>query len=115
MQDSATALTAPVCSAKGCRTPASWALRWNNPRLHEPTRRKTWMACEAHRTGLSDFLAKRGFLRETQPVEQVIDLTAGEPVAATAALAAAVPAAVPVAVAAPVAAGTDVADTSAAV
>lgn len=79
MQDSATALTAPVCSAKGCRAAAAWALRWNNPRLHEPNRRKTWMACEAHRTGLSDFLAKRGFLRETQPVERVIDLTADAP------------------------------------
>lgn len=80
MQDSATALTAPVCSAKGCRSAAAWALRWNNPRLHEPARRKTWMACDAHRTGLSEFLAKRGFLRETQPVEQVIDLTAADPV-----------------------------------
>jgi hypothetical protein len=55
----------PICSAKGCRAPARWALRWNNPRLHEPQRRKTWLACDAHRDSLSDFLGARGFLRET--------------------------------------------------
>jgi len=42
-----------------------WALAWNNPKLHEPERRKTWLACEQHRESLSAFLAARGFLRET--------------------------------------------------
>ena len=28
-----------TCSAKGCRAPAVWELRWNNPKLHEPERR----------------------------------------------------------------------------
>ncbi|GHJ06850.1 hypothetical protein TPA0907_12170 [Micromonospora humidisoli] len=41
-----------------------WALRWNNPRLHDPERRKTWLACPAHRGSLGDFLDARGFLRE---------------------------------------------------
>jgi hypothetical protein len=54
-----------ICSAKGCRNPAVWALAWNNPKLHEPERRKTWLACEEHRETLSAFLAARGFLRET--------------------------------------------------
>jgi len=54
-----------VCSAKGCRAPAVWALAWNNPKLHEPDRRKTWLACEAHRESLSAFLSARDFLRET--------------------------------------------------
>lgn len=54
-----------VCSSKGCRTPAAWQLRWNNPRLHTPDRRKTWLACGEHRATLEDFLASRGFLRET--------------------------------------------------
>src|SRR4051812_16645368 len=35
----------PQCSAKGCRAPAVWALRWNNPKLHTPDHRKTWLAC----------------------------------------------------------------------
>ena len=58
------------CSAKGCRTPAVWALRWNNPKLHEPARRKTWLACEDHRESLAAFLSARGFLREVVPVEE---------------------------------------------
>lgn len=57
-----------VCSARGCRMPAVWGLRWNNPRLHAPDRRKTWLACEEHRTSLGDFLSVRGFLRETVAV-----------------------------------------------
>ena len=55
-----------ICSAKGCREAATWALLWNNPKLHTPERRKTWTACDEHRESLSDFLSARGFLRETQ-------------------------------------------------
>lgn len=56
---------AMVCSAKGCSAPAAWELRWNNPRLHEPSRRKVWLACPDHRGSLGDFLGSRGFLKET--------------------------------------------------
>ncbi len=56
------------CSAKGCRAPAVWQLRWNNPRLHPPERRKTWLACDGHRASLGGFLELRGFLREVAPV-----------------------------------------------
>ncbi|NYG55817.1 hypothetical protein [Nocardioides perillae] len=55
----------PTCSARDCRADAVWALQWNNPRLHPPERRKTWLACETHRDSLGDFLGARGFLRET--------------------------------------------------
>lgn len=54
-----------LCSAKGCQAPAVWELRWNNPRIHTPDRRKVWLACEAHRPSLSEFLGSRGFLKET--------------------------------------------------
>jgi hypothetical protein len=54
-----------VCSARSCRHHAVWALRWNNPKLHTPDRRKTWLACEEHRESLSQFLSMRGFLKET--------------------------------------------------
>jgi hypothetical protein len=57
-----------VCSAKGCRAPATWRLAWNNPRLHPPERRKTWLACDRHRQYLADFLDARGFLREVEPL-----------------------------------------------
>ncbi|WP_088289182.1 hypothetical protein [Kineosporia sp. A_224] len=58
----------PVCSARGCRAHGVWALRWNNPKLHTPDRRKTWLACDDHRTSLSEFLSLRGFLREVVEV-----------------------------------------------
>jgi len=54
----------PQCSAKGCRAPAAWQLRWNNPKLHTVEYRKTWLACPAHRETLGGFLDLRGFLRE---------------------------------------------------
>ena len=55
-----------VCSARGCRAPATVDLRWNNPRIHTPDRRKHWLACTAHRESLSSFLSTRGFLREVE-------------------------------------------------
>lgn len=58
------------CSAKGCRSEAAWVLVWNNPKIHDPQRRKTWLACDEHRAYLGDFLSKRGFLRETLPVAE---------------------------------------------
>jgi hypothetical protein len=59
----------PQCSAKGCRTDAVWVLAWNNPKLHTPERRKTWLACEEHREHLSTFLDVRGFLKDVVRLE----------------------------------------------
>ena len=56
-----------LCSAKGCTAQAEWDLCWNNPKLHTPDRRKIWMACEDHRSSLSDFLGARGFLKDVVP------------------------------------------------
>lgn len=56
---------AAICSAKGCQLPAGWELRWNNPKIHTPERRKVWLACETHRESLGEFLGARGFLKET--------------------------------------------------
>jgi hypothetical protein len=58
-----------TCSAKGCREAAVWALLWNNPKIHTPERRKTWLACDAHRESLSAHLEARQFLREVEPVD----------------------------------------------
>jgi hypothetical protein len=63
----------PQCSAKGCRAPASWQLRWNNPKLHTPDYRKTWLACADHRGTLGGFLEIRGFLREVSPFPAAAD------------------------------------------
>ena len=56
-----------VCSAKGCTALAVHELRWNNPKLHTPEYRKTWLACDDHRPTLGQFLDIRGFLREVAP------------------------------------------------
>jgi hypothetical protein len=58
-----------TCSAKGCTAPAAWELRWNNPKLHTPDRRKVWLACDQHKASLGDFLAARSFLRDVVPHE----------------------------------------------
>ncbi len=60
-----------VCSARGCTHEADFGLRWNNPSLHTPDRRKTWLACAEHREHLSQFLGARGFLREVVEVAQL--------------------------------------------
>jgi hypothetical protein len=60
-------VTGPVCSAKGCTAPATWTLSWNNPKIHTPDRRKTWLACEEHKESLSAFLAARSLLRAVDP------------------------------------------------
>ncbi|WP_224766055.1 hypothetical protein [Nocardioides campestrisoli] len=66
-----------TCSAKSCTAPAAWALQWNNPRLHTPDRRKVWLACEEHRTSLSEFLAARSFLRDVVPHAPAPEATSG--------------------------------------
>ncbi|MEU9604385.1 hypothetical protein [Streptomyces sp. NPDC048057] len=60
----------PICSAKGCRATAVWVLAWNNPKLHTPERRKTWIACDEHRQHLADFLDLRGFLKEVVALDE---------------------------------------------
>jgi len=59
----------PTCSARGCQAPAVWSLLWNNPKLHTPDRRKSWLACDDHRESLGDFLRARGFLRDVEPFD----------------------------------------------
>ena len=68
----------PTCSAKDCRSDAAWALEWNNPRLHTPERRKTWLACDEHRESLSAFLSARGFLKDVRALTEA-DLAGADP------------------------------------
>ncbi len=56
------------CSAKACRAQAVHVLVWNNPKVHAPDREKTWVACDAHRTSLSEHLDVRGFLQRVEPL-----------------------------------------------
>jgi hypothetical protein len=58
-----------ICSARGCKAPAVHALLWNNPKLHAPERRKTWLACDVHLPTLRGFLDARGFVREVERLD----------------------------------------------
>lgn len=59
----------PQCSRKSCRADAVWQIRWNNPKIHQPERRKIWLACDEHREWLEAFLRQRLFWRSTDPLE----------------------------------------------
>jgi hypothetical protein len=60
-----------ICSARGCNAAAQWGLRWNNPKIHTPERRKVWLACDEHRAPLSAFLDLRGFFKDAVPVSEL--------------------------------------------
>lgn len=60
-----------VCSAKACRSRATRAVVWRNPRLHTPGRRKVWLTCPEHEQHLSDFVGARGFLLDVVAVEEL--------------------------------------------
>ena len=57
-----------MCSRKACRADAEWQLLWNNPKIHTPERRKSWLACPEHRAWLEDYLQTRGLWKETVPL-----------------------------------------------
>lgn len=59
-----------TCSAKGCTADAQHQVLWNNPKIHQPERRKIWLACDEHEESLRAFLAARGFWKETLSAEQ---------------------------------------------
>ncbi|MDO5496075.1 MAG: hypothetical protein Q4G64_10200 [bacterium] len=62
-----------VCSARGCRAEAGYALLWRNPRIHDLSRTKIWLACEDHGGTLHEYLASRGFPVEAKPVTELTD------------------------------------------
>lgn len=63
-------VTGAECSRAGCRAPAAWRIEWRNPRIHAEDRRKTWVACDAHRDYLREFLAARSFPVQVSPLAQ---------------------------------------------
>lgn len=64
-------MTDLICSRRACRSEACWAVLWNNPKIHTPERRKTWLACADHKETLEHFLDSRSFWVETIPVEDL--------------------------------------------
>jgi hypothetical protein len=62
------------CSSAGCTADAAWRVNWRNPRIHTPDRVKVWLACEAHRTTLADYLATRGFPVVMSALDTAVDV-----------------------------------------
>ena len=67
------------CSSAGCSDAATWRVNWRNPRIHSADRVKVWLACDAHRDTLADYLGTRGFpvlvSALDDPVDAVPDVT----------------------------------------
>ncbi|MFT4305702.1 MAG: hypothetical protein QM604_02290 [Microbacterium sp.] len=63
-------MTDAVCSRAGCRAPARWRIDWRNPRIHDASRRKTWVACDEHLPFLRDYLTSRGLPAEVAILEE---------------------------------------------
>lgn len=49
------------CSRAGCSEGAGWSVNWRNPRIHDESRVKVWLACDEHAPYLRDYLAARDF------------------------------------------------------
>jgi hypothetical protein len=66
------------CSSAGCVATAAWRVNWRNPRIHTADRVKVWLACDAHRGTLADYLGTRGFpvvvSALSEPVDTVPDV-----------------------------------------
>lgn len=60
-----------VCSRKACRRAATRAVLWRNPKIHDVTRRKVWLACAEHESVLHDHLAVRGFPVQTCALDEI--------------------------------------------
>ena len=61
------------CSRSGCRSDAVWAVNWRNPKIHDASRVKVWLACDDHRDYLYDFVDQRGFPVTITPAGVVVD------------------------------------------
>ena len=60
-----------VCSRKACRQSATRAVLWRNPRIHDESRQKVWLACDEHESVLRDHLSVRGFPVRTCGVDEI--------------------------------------------
>jgi hypothetical protein len=65
--------TRRTCSRAGCRTAATTAIEWRNPRIHTGDRFKVWLACDEHVEVLREFLAARAFPLHVKPLDASTD------------------------------------------
>ncbi|MBB2956486.1 acetone carboxylase [Pseudoclavibacter helvolus] len=58
----------PRCSRAACGADATTRLVWRNPRIHDESRRKVWLACDEHAGYLEGFLRQRDFPVAASPI-----------------------------------------------
>jgi hypothetical protein len=61
------------CSRAGCREPALFNVNWRNPRLHDESRVKVWLACEEHRSFFIQYFENRGFPVSVSPLGVTVE------------------------------------------
>jgi hypothetical protein len=64
---------AAICSRAGCAEDAAWNVNWRNPKIHGAERVKIWLACDAHREYLSEYLAARDFPVVVTPLPEHVE------------------------------------------
>lgn len=64
----------PTCSRAGCHEAAAWNINWRNPRIHDLSRVKVWLACEEHRDYLREYLHTRDFPVIVTPAGETVDV-----------------------------------------
>lgn len=55
------------CSRARCTELATVQILWRNPKIHNESRRKTWLACTEHEEFLTEFLRARNFPLTCEP------------------------------------------------
>lgn len=60
-----------VCSRRACGAAATRAVLWRNPRIHDETRTKVWLACAEHEEVLREHLAVRSFPVRTCSIDEI--------------------------------------------
>lgn len=60
----------PTCSRASCQNPAEFKILWRNPKIHDASREKIWLACDEHKEYLSDYLRARNFPVAVQDFEE---------------------------------------------
>lgn len=56
------------CSRSGCRELATSNVNWRNPKLHDESRVKVWLACDEHRAFFDEYFTNRGFPVQLTPL-----------------------------------------------
>jgi hypothetical protein len=61
------------CSRAGCSKLATTTINWRNPKIHDASRVKVWLACDEHASYLRDYLVARDFPVVVTPLGTIVE------------------------------------------